>query len=339
MNMLNILWNFAGSDKQILELCPRTDKAKNAALGFLILILAFITGASLIVALSFIFPASSDASITKKVFFYLFYVFVGCIWFMMVTNLYRLLISATGFGDGTVEITIDEVKNNIFKISASLVLSICVSVPITAALLHKEIINYKSPAFEEKINDEFVRIDKANILELSDLYQALASVDLKNTTSLDRVNEIKNQIDLKRQNIAHQKSQAVSKRQAEMEISLIGETKEAFSMHTILVTSIFLFLGVIFVLPIFLRMIWVKGCYEYLCEFQNNLVLAKYGIHPQVKIYKNDIEFIQKRYSIPNQILKNLIRKLEKDKNTHSKGLNKAHKAKTKNLKDEYSLS
>jgi hypothetical protein len=259
---------------------------------------------------------------------------------MMITNLYRLLISATGFGDGTVEITIDEIKNNIFKICASLVLSICVSVPITAALLHKEIVNYKSPAFEENVNDEFIKTDKANISELSDLYHALAvtSLDSKNTNSLERAIEIKKQIDLKRQNIAHQKLQIVTKRQAEMEISLIAETREAFSMHTILVTSIFSFLGIIFVLPIFLRMIWVKGCYEYLCEFQNNLVLAKYGIHPQVKIYKNDIEFIQKRYSIPNQILKNLIRKLEKDKNTHSIALNKTHKAKVKNLKEEYNF-
>jgi len=82
-------------------------------------------------------------------------------------------------------------------------------------------------------------------------------------------------------------------------------------MHTILVISIFTFLGIIFVLPIFLKMIWVKGCYEYLCEFQNNLVLAKYGIHPQVKIYKENVEFIQKRYSIPNEILKSYIKKLK----------------------------
>jgi uncharacterized membrane-anchored protein len=115
MNILNILWDFAGSDKQILEVCPKTDKAKNAALGFLILTLAFITGASLIVALSFIFSSSTDQSQTNKIFYYLFYIFIGCLWFMMVTNLYRLLISATGFGDGTVEITIDEIKNNIYK--------------------------------------------------------------------------------------------------------------------------------------------------------------------------------------------------------------------------------
>ena len=134
--------------------------------------------------------------------------------------------------------------------------------------------------------------------------------------------------------LKNQKSDFLVRSRAEMNVSLIHEAREAFSMHTFLVTSIFLFFGVIFTLPIFLRMIWVKGCYEYLCEFQNNLVLAKYGIHPQVKIYKENIEFIQKRYSIPTKILNNLIKRVEIDKNNYSRSLNKLHKAKSKNLKE-----
>ena len=333
MFILNLLWSFAGADKQILDICPENDKIKNAALGFIIFILSLITGISLIISLTFIFGPFTEQVIFKKIFYYLFYVFVGCVWFMIVANLFRLLISATGFGDGTSDITLDEIKNNIFKICASVVLSICVSVPIIATLLHKEIVNYNSPIFEQKKNDVFAKIDKFNASELSNLYRSLASID-KNIEPTERVLNIKKEIKLKRQDIANQKSDFLVRSRAEMNVSLIHEAREAFSMHTFLVTSIFLFFGVIFTLPIFLRMIWVKGCYEYLCEFQNNLVLAKYGIHPQVKIYKENIEFIQKRYSIPTKILNNLIKRVEIDKNNHSRSLNKLHKAKSKNLKE-----
>lgn len=333
MFILNLLWGFAGADKQILEVCPEADKTKNAALGFIILTLSFIAGISLIIALSFIFGSDAEQTIVKKFFYYLFYIFVGCLWFMVVANLFRLLISATGFGDGTTDITLDEIKNNVFKVSASIILSICVSVPIIATLLHQEILNYNSPIFEQKKNDVFAKIDKSNASELSNLYQTLALIE-KESKTIEKIIDIKKAIKLKREDIANQKNDFIVKRRAEMEVSLIHETEEAFSMHTILVTSIFLFFGVIFTLPIFLRMIWVKGCYEYLCEFQNNLVLAKYGIHPQVKIYKENIEFIQKRYSIPKKILNNLIKRLEIDKNKYSRSLNKLHKAKSKNLKE-----
>lgn len=333
MFILNLLWGFAGADKQILEVCPESDKTKNAALGFIIFTLSFIAGISLIIALSFIFGSDAEQTIVKNFFYYLFYIFVGCIWFMVVANLFRLLISATGFGDGTTDITLDEIKNNIFKVSASIVLSICVSVPITATLLHQEIVDYNSPIFEQKKNDVFAKIDKSNASELSSLYQSLASIK-KGSETIEKTIDIKKAIKLKREDVANQKNDFIVKSRAEMEVSLIHEAKEAFSMHTILVTSIFLFIGVIFTLPIFLRMIWVKGCYEYLCEFQNNLVLAKYGIHPQIKIYKENIEFIQKRYSIPKKILNNLIKRLEIDKNKYSRSLNKLHKAKSKNLKE-----
>jgi hypothetical protein len=338
MFILNLFWSFAGADKQILDICPKSEKVKNAALGFIIFILSLITGISLIISLTFIFGNFSDQIIFKKIFYYLFYIFVGCVWFMIVANLFRLLISATGFGDGTSDITLDEIKNNIFKVCASVVLSICVSVPIIATLLHNEIVNYNSPIFEQKKNDVFAKIDKYNTSELSNLYRSLAAIN-NDIDSSERALNIKKEIKLKRQDVANQKSDFLVRSRAEMNVSLIHETREAFSMHTFLVSSIFLFFGVIFTLPIFLRMIWVKGCYEYLCEFQNNLVLAKYGIHPQVKIYKDNIEFIQKRYSIPNKILKNLISKLENDKNIHSKALNKAHKGKTKNLRDEFDVT
>ena len=114
MFILNLLWSFAGADKQILDICPENDKIKNAALGFIIFILSLITGISLIISLTFIFGNFAEQIILKKIFYYLFYIFVGCVWFMIVANLFRLLISATGFGDGTTEITTEEIKNNIF---------------------------------------------------------------------------------------------------------------------------------------------------------------------------------------------------------------------------------
>ena len=297
MFIINLLWSFAGADKQILDACPESEKNKYAALGFIILTLSFISGISLIIALSFIFGSYAEQIIIRKIFYYLFYIFVGCVWFMIVANLFRLLISATGFGDGTANITLDEIKNNIFKVCATIVLSTCVSLPIIAILLHKEIINYNSPVLEQKRYEVFESIDQNNASELSNLYQSLATAERDNS-STDRAINIRKVIELKRKDITNQKSDFEAKSRAKMEVSLIHETQEAFSMHTILVLSMFLFFGVIFTLPIFLRMIWVKGCYEYLCEFQNNLVLAKYGIHPQVKIYKDNMEFIQKFYEL-----------------------------------------
>lgn len=326
MIKIDFLCNVAGADVELLKQCPETDRWKIAALGSAVLSIAIIAWLSFTAALIFIFQATGYPFF-QRVLTYIVFLSIGFIWLLVIFNMYRLIISANGYGDGTSEITQRELIDNLFKIVMGIFLAVCISIPINTVLLHKEIISKLNTLQDEKIASLRKDIDEKYEDDLDNLYRSLASstIQYEKIKNLARSNHqyqyvanqiatLKKDITLVRKKVDREKLEATVKVEKSLRLSLIEETKQAFILHKAISISVMIFTIVLCLGPIFLRMVWVKGVYEYICEFQDKLVLAKYGVHPEIEIFKNGEQVIQESYAVPQLILSQVVNKLEKEK-------------------------
>jgi hypothetical protein len=87
--------------------------------------------------------------------------------------------------------------------------------------------------------------------------------------------------------------------------SLVNETLNAFEVYKPLVFLIGLFMLLIHTAPILMKLLWAKGPYEFLSEYQETITFTKYGIQPKAQEITNaGTIYSVDRYTIPEKILK-----------------------------------
>jgi hypothetical protein len=87
--------------------------------------------------------------------------------------------------------------------------------------------------------------------------------------------------------------------------SLVNETLNAFEIYKPLVFLIGLFMLLIHTAPILMKLLWAKGPYEFLFEFQEIITVTKYGIQPKAQEFTNaGTIYSVDRYTIAEKILK-----------------------------------
>ena len=150
--IMQFLWKCAGGDKYLLERATYSDQIKYMCLGGIV----FATGAMAGLAGGYAFytifsPKTADViNKTKTIANSIEHVSVdtttvilsiifGIIWGLIIFNIDRFIVTSTGKGDGTEEITWLEFKTAIPRILMGMIIAITISKPIEIRMFQTEI--------------------------------------------------------------------------------------------------------------------------------------------------------------------------------------------------------
>ena len=285
---MNFFYIFAGIDPQLIKTCPLQERVRNFGIGFLVFLLSFLGLVSVSYACSKFIQINAKDTFFSLLFTYSLCLFLGLVWFLIVSNMYRACLTIAGIGDGTSKITKDEMVNAIPQFILLVFLGYCLSAPITVLLLNKDIVNIGSTIDIERlyVREKNLMKDKINEVDFSanqnQVHSAVNILQKAEYRELNRGQEVY----IKK--YSH---------------SFITTLNKCYSQHlflslVILISSIFLYL-----IPLILRMMWVKGNYEHKVDFQNRLVLEKYGIYPDYYLVKyNGNDYYQDKFLTPEQL-------------------------------------
>ena len=134
------LWKAAGSDGYILKKSTYSDQVKYACLGGIVVATGFMAAMAGGYAIYTIFEPKGSAleggvHPTTAVMSCLF----GIVWGLIIFNIDRFIVAATGKGDGTEAITWQEFTNSLPRIIMGLVIAITISKPMEIRMFKSEI--------------------------------------------------------------------------------------------------------------------------------------------------------------------------------------------------------
>ena len=134
------LWKAAGSDGYILKKCTYSDQVKYACLGGIVVATGFMAALAGGYAIYTIFePKGSALEAGVHTSTALMSCVFGVIWGLIIFNIDRFIVAATGKGDGTEAITWQEFTNSLPRIVMGLVIAITISKPMEIRMFKSEI--------------------------------------------------------------------------------------------------------------------------------------------------------------------------------------------------------
>ncbi|MBS1683515.1 MAG: DUF4407 domain-containing protein [Bacteroidetes bacterium] len=138
--IMKMLWNVAGADEYILERATYSDQIKYMCLGGIVLATGVMAGIAGGYAFYTIFEPKGSAldSSFHPVTAFCSLLF-GCFWGLMIFNIDRFIVTSTGKGDGTEEITWTEFKGAIPRIIMGAVIAMTISKPVEIRMFKTEI--------------------------------------------------------------------------------------------------------------------------------------------------------------------------------------------------------
>lgn len=135
-----ILWWCAGADQYFLLRSPKQDRVKYAGIGGIVLatgVLAFASGG---IAFRTAFgPKGVDSPDGTSVMFNVLTFIFAFLWGLMIFNLDRFIVSSTGKGDGTDNVTLKELGQALPRLFIAFVLGMVMSAPLEIQILKTEI--------------------------------------------------------------------------------------------------------------------------------------------------------------------------------------------------------
>jgi hypothetical protein len=134
------LWWCAGADKRFLLLSPHQDRVKYAGIGGIV----FSTGILAAFAGGFAFntafgPKSMAGDDAHTLAWQIATIIFGICWGLLIFNLDRFIVSSTGKGDGTDNITLKEFGQAIPRLLIALILGLTISKPLELKIIETEI--------------------------------------------------------------------------------------------------------------------------------------------------------------------------------------------------------
>ena len=188
--IMKALWAAAGGDEYILDRSTYSDQVKYACLGGIVFATGLMAGLSGGYAFYTIFePREIDAITASPIHWptVLMAMGFGFFWGLMIFNLDRFIVAATGKGDGTEKITWDELKGAIPRIIMGVIIAISISKPIEIRMFKTEIDN-KLYAKQLEVQKEFEKKTTANFEErLKVVENDLGDLEKKRKDLLERI--------------------------------------------------------------------------------------------------------------------------------------------------------
>lgn len=138
------LWFCSGTDVQLLNRCPHSERVKAEGIGGVILAtagLAFLSGSY---AFYTVFGPKVNFALTPEQqqidpWTFILAIICGLVWALVIFNLDRFIVTSTGHGDGTEKITKEELKSGLPRIVMAVFIGICLSAPLETRVFKSEI--------------------------------------------------------------------------------------------------------------------------------------------------------------------------------------------------------
>lgn len=319
----------AGVDSQLIESNP-LDEMKYSRLGFMVFIITLLATIFSIYALIYVLlPQVSQHS--DNALNYIVALFIGGLWAYIVFNFYRLVISSTGTGEDTINLTLTELIPLIPKLVMAIMMALVIAVPMTVWLLQGEIKDTISTSQIRAIATFNANLDHHYAEDLDDLYfkqimliektdsLSIRLAEMKKIAKLHTVKgeenmlaEMQSELDLASNNIKQVEQSILSLRERidsakKKNAELVAESRSLFSdfdkvldQHKFTFVLISVLMLLIHIFPILIRVIWNKGLYEYKVDLQNTIVLKKYGIVKNSHLIEKEWK---DRFTVPEKML------------------------------------
>lgn len=187
--IMQFLWKCAGGDKYLLEQATYTDQIKYMCLGGIV----FATGAMAGLAGGYAFytifsPKTADVLdktntvldnpnyIPTDIPTVIMSAVFGIIWGLIIFNIDRFIVTSTGKGDGTEEITWLEFKTAIPRILMGMIIAITISKPIEIRMFQTEI-NLEVQKEQEKEKNKLIQQANKNYeIEVAEIKSNLGKI-------------------------------------------------------------------------------------------------------------------------------------------------------------------
>jgi len=300
----------AGTDRQLLARCPRSSQIKYGALGGLLLLLSLLSSGAFTYALYVTLSVPDQTLLWMKMITF----GIGLFWLIMILNLFRLLVSSTGSGDGIASASKPELFSALLSTTMAIFLGICFGVSVSVMLFHNslrfelsnaQIVSIKE--FNSNVDTQYHDKFKQAYIQKAMQFEKLVTVDRTRKLAFDKARRVY----IKQLSAIKVLRQEVVRKKSSYQESVINSNgfftmaSKVIDKHSSIVALLLLFGILIHIFPILAkRIFWVKDPYEYLLEYQNELTLAEHGIVRNTgrfvhggKTYSHD------RYSLSEQLL------------------------------------
>ena len=139
MNIRAFFYHLGGSDYQLLEIGSWSERYRHLCRGVLVFIIGVLTFLSSATMLILVLMPRGGVSPWDKGLYWLLCILLAICWSAIVLNIYRFIVSSTGFGDGLQRVGWRELAQALPKFVTALLIGICVCVPMFASLLKSQI--------------------------------------------------------------------------------------------------------------------------------------------------------------------------------------------------------
>lgn len=154
------LWWCAGADSYFMKQSPKQDRVKYSGIGGVVLTTGVLASLSGFLAFKTAFGTKGetalDTSVAVSFLEYLILGIGGLLWGLIIFNLDRFIISSTGKGDGTDEITPKEWGQAAPRIIIATILGIVLSAPLETQILKSDI----DQELHRRQNDSIIAMNK-----------------------------------------------------------------------------------------------------------------------------------------------------------------------------------
>lgn len=186
--LMKQMWKAAGGDRYLLERATYSDQIKYMCLGGIV----FATGAMAGIAGGYAYytifePRSSAIDNPVDMGVVMTAIVFGILWGLMIFNIDRFIVTSTGKGDGTEEITWLEFKGAIPRILMGAIIAITISKPVEIRMFKTEI-DAKLYEKQLELQKDFEKRTTANFEERLKIVEAdLGKIAIERKEIIDRI--------------------------------------------------------------------------------------------------------------------------------------------------------
>ncbi len=139
--LTRFLWFCAGADSSLLRRCPVSDWVKYQGIGGIVLATTLLAFVSASYAFYTVFSPKTDTALAVglDVTTYAISGVAGAIWALVIFNIDRFIVSSTGKGDGTENISWNELQQAAPRLIMAIIIGVCISAPLEIRILKPEI--------------------------------------------------------------------------------------------------------------------------------------------------------------------------------------------------------
>ena len=152
------LWWCAGADQYFLMRSPKQDRVKYAGIGGIVFATGILAALSGAIAFKTAFGPKGIDNVTSPNWIFIIITFLfAVLWGLLIFNLDRFIVSSTGKGDGTDNVTLKELGQALPRLFIAFVFGMVMSKPLEIQILKTEI----DLELSSRINEERAKLDRA----------------------------------------------------------------------------------------------------------------------------------------------------------------------------------